>query len=542
VTLAASLAGAAWISANMSSYWRYRAALSRPADTQWALLRRYLRDNAGTAFGHAHGFARIRSIDEYQANVPLASYADLSPWIDDISRGSQHVLTRARVRSMGVSSGSVAAAKRIPYTRQLQQEFRRAIAPWVADLYRSRPRLALGSSYWSITPVARDPGDARGAIPVGFEEDSEYVGAAWKRLVDATLAVPGAVRFIRDMESFRYVTLLFLLKRRDLSLISVWHPTFLTLLFEAMVPWWDMLIHDTRRGTIRAPALLPADLARVLGSFVRPNPGRARELSALGPRDYAAIWPHLRLVSCWAEGHAGLHAHELKRMLPDVQVQPKGLMATEAVVTLPFRGLTPLAVRSHFFEFLRDGRALLSHQIVPGDVHSVVVTTAGGLYRYRLEDRVQVNGFVGATPSLTFLGKEDHVSDLCGEKLNEAFVAGELRRTWTQLGVLPRFAMIAPDQSRSPARYTLYLEMDADPPIDLDRLVDERLACNPHYRYCRTLGQLGQLRLFRGSSAMFPLYVERCRALGQRVGDIKPLALSRYAGWSAAFLGHYQGE
>ena len=542
MTLSASLAGAAWISANLSGYWRYRAALFTPAETQWALLRRYLHANARTAFGRAHGFAGIRSIDEYQDRVPLASYSDLSPWIDDISRGRQQVLTRARVRSLGLSSGSVSAAKRIPYTRRLQQEFRRAIAPWVADLYRSRPRLALGSSYWSITPVTRDPLRAQDAIPVGFDEDSEYVGAVWKGLVDATLAVPGAVRFIRDMESFRYVTLLFLLRRRDLSLISVWHPTFLTLLFEAMAPRWDMLIDDVRRGTIRAPSSLPADLERVLDSFLRPDPGRAQELDALGPRDYTAIWPHLRLVSCWAEGHATLHVHELKRMLPNVHVQPKGLLATEAVVTLPFRGLTPLAIRSHFFEFLRDGRPLLSHQILPGDVYSVVVTTGGGLYRYRLEDRVQVNGFVDKTPSLTFLGKEDHVSDLCGEKLNEAFVGGELRTAWTQLGLFPRFALVAPDLSQSPARYTLYLEMDAEPPLELGRFVDERLACNPHYRYCRTLGQLAPLRLFRASSPMFRLYVERCRELGQRVGDTKPLALSTYAGWSAVFPGRYQGE
>ena len=102
-------------------------------------------------------------------------------------------------------------------------------------------------------------------------------------------------------------------------------------------------------------------------------------------------------------------------MLPRVHIQPKGLLATEAIVTLPFRCLTPLAVRSHFFEFLRDGRPYLAHQLVPGEVYSVVVTTGGGLYRYRLEDKVQVNGFVERTPSLAFLGKEDHLRILWAE-------------------------------------------------------------------------------------------------------------------------------
>ncbi len=441
MTLATAMAGAAWMSTNTGAYWRYQSALADPAATQRAILMRYLRANAGTTFGRAHGFADIRSIDAYQARVPLASYSDFAASIDDISRGEAGVLTRDRVRTLALSSGSVSAAKRVPYTRGLQQEFRRAIAPWVLDLYLGRPTLVLGSSYWSITPMAADRSSTPGAVPVGFEEDGEYLGAAWKRLVDATLAVPGVVRFVHDMDAFRYVTLLFLARRPDLSLVSVWHPSFLTLLLDALAPHWASLLEDVRRGTLSPPSRLPEALERNLRSSLRPDPRRADELNAIGPRDFTGIWPRLRVVSCWAEGHAALSLPALRTRLPGVHIQPKGLLATEAVVTLPFRGLTPLAVRSHFFEFLRDGRPYLAHQLVPGEVYSVVVTTGGGLYRYRLEDKVRVNGFVEKTPSLAFLGKEDHVSDLCGEKLNETFVASALGETCARLGVAPRFAL-----------------------------------------------------------------------------------------------------
>lgn len=541
MTLSSTLAGAAWTSTNIAGYWRYRAALADPAATQHAVLKHYLRANADTTFGRAHGFSVIRSVDEYQARVPLASYSDFSQAIDDISGGKPGVLTRDRVRSLGVSSGSVSAAKRIPYTRRLQREFRRAIAPWVVDLYRGRPELALGCSYWSITPVARDPSPEPGGIPVGFEEDSEYLGAAWKRIVDATLAVPGAVRFVRDVDAFRYVTSLFLLRRPDLRLVSVWHPSFLTLLLDALAPHWDSLMDDVRRGTISPPSRLPPAIERDLRSGLRPNPRRAEELAATGPENLTVIWPRLRLVSCWADGHAALSLDVLRRMLPRVHIQPKGLIATEAVVTLPFQELTPLAVRSHFFEFFREGRTYLAHQLVPGEVYSVVVTTGGGLYRYRLEDRVEVNGFVRSTPSLRFLGKEDCVSDLCGEKLNETFVARALAQACESLGVAPRYALVAPDLSGVPPAYTLYLEADADPPAALARLLDEHLACNPHYGYCRTLGQLAPVRLFHVTGPMFSLYLNRCRALGRRLGDVKPLALSTVAGWSDVFPGHYHG-
>ena len=542
MTLSSAIAGAAWMSTNIAGYYRYRAALSDPAVTQEAILKHYLRANADTAFGRAHRFPLIRSVDEYQASVPLASYADFSQSIDDIWIGKQAILTRDPVRSLALSSGSVSAAKRIPYTARLQREFRRAIAPWVADLYRGRPQLILGSSYWSITPVARDPTPEPGVIPVGFEEDGEYLGAVWKRLVDATLAVPGAVRFVRDVDAFRYVTLLFLLRRPDLSLVSVWHPSFLTLLLDALPLNWDSLIKDVRGGTIDPPSGLPAAIERDLRSGLRPNPRRAEELAAVGPEDYTAIWPRLQLVSCWADGHAAFSLRTLRRMLPGVQIQPKGVLATEAVVTLPFQGLMPLAVRSHFFEFLREGRTYLAHQLVPGEVYSVVVTTGGGLYRYRLEDRIEVDGFVQRTPSLRFLGKEDCVSDLCGEKLNETFVAGALDQACARFRVAPRCALVAPDLSGVPQGYTLYLETDAEPPPALSGLLDEYLASNPHYRYCRTLGQLAPVRLFHVTGSMFSLYLSRCRDLGQRLGDVKPIALSPKAGWSDVFPGHYLVE
>ena len=524
--------GAAWVAANSGGYWKYRRALADPAAAQRALLMEYVRLNADTDFGHRHGFSTIRSVADYQARVPLASYGDLAGSVGAIAEGRQGVLTREPVRALALSSGSAAAAKRIPYTRRLQREFRRAIAPWVVDLYCRHPRAAFGGAYWSITPALPHPAGPPGAVPVGFDDDSEYVGGLGKRLVEATLAVPGAVRFVQDIEAFRYVTLLYLLRRSDLSLISVWHPSFLTLLLGALPAHWRALLDDLARGTLTPPGRLSSTLAARLRC--RPSPGRARDLQRLAPDDYTAIWPRLAVVSCWADSHAAMSAAEITRLLPGVVLQPKGLLATEGVVTLPFAGLTPLAVRSHFFEFLHESRACLAHELVAGRIYSVVFTTGGGLYRYRLEDRVEVNGFVGRTPSLRFLGKEDHVSDLRGEKLNETFVAGALAQAWTAAGIAPRYAFIAPDVVSSPPSYVLYVDTPGSVPAGLGVLVDDLLAANPHYRYCRALGQLAPLRVVRVSS-MFHRYAARCREAGQRLGDIKPLALSARTGWTEVF-------
>ena len=48
-----------------------------------------------------------------------------------------------------------------------------------------------------------------------------------------------------------------------------------------------------------------------------------------------ALWPRLVLVSCWADAAASDSAASLRRRLPHARLQPKGLLATEGVVSLP---------------------------------------------------------------------------------------------------------------------------------------------------------------------------------------------------------------
>src|SRR5206468_2600321 len=217
-----------------------------------------------------------------------------------------------------------------------------------------------------------------------------------------------------------------------------------------------------------------------------------------------------------------------ERAFPGVEIQPKGLLATEGFVTIPFAGRWPLAIRSHFFEFLSedDGSPRFAWELEEGGIYSVVLTTGGGLYRYRLQDRVRVEGFVEKTPSLRFLGKEGHVSDLRGEKLHESFVAGVLARVFGRAGIAPRFAMLAPDESG----YALYLESERIP-AGLAAEIDAELSANPQYRLCRALGQLAPVRLQPVGQGAYGRYLEECRRRGQRWGDVKPLALSPLGGW-----------
>jgi hypothetical protein len=263
-------------------------------------------------------------------------------------------------------------------------------------------------------------------------------------------------------------------------------------------------------------------------------------LSNVSPFEPKSIWPDLKVISCWGDGHAQFASVDLERRFPSVLIQSKGLLATECFVTIPFADSHPLAVTSHFFEFIDEhGRTHLTQELEKDGIYEVVVTTAGGLWRYRLQDRVQVTGYVHNTPSLRFLGRVGNVSDRFGEKLSEHFVAHVIRAAMTNLQPLPRFALLAPDESCLACSYTLYVEGNIPNEIG-ERL--ERLLCeNVHYDWCRKLGQLKALRIFKIENDGYQTFVQRRRLEGKRIGDIKPCALSIDSDWSRYFRGRYLG-
>lgn len=538
-----------WLLSCLPARQAFGRATAAVAATQQDLLLALLRRNAGSAFGRAYDFAAIRSVEAYQARVPLADYDDLRPAIEAVAAGRHGVLTAEPVRLLEPTSGSTAATKLIPYTATLQAEFQRAIGPWIVDLLARDPRLLGGRAYWQVTPVARPEGRSAGGLPIGFEDDGAYLGGLQRHLAAAVMVAPPALRLVDDMEAFRYLTLLFLLRCGDLALVSVWNPTFFTLLLGRLEGWGARLAADIEAGALAPPGRLDPALRPQLAPWLRPDPRRAAAVRAAlraggpPPELHRRLWPGLRLLSCWADGNAAPYARELAALLPQARLQPKGLIATEGFVSLPLGGCAgaALAVRSHFFEFLPEGGGApaLAHQLAAGARYAVALTTGGGLYRYRLHDLVEVTGHLGECPLVRFVGRAAQVADWFGEKLNERHVAASLAELLAGHAARPSFAMVACSPQLRPPAYTLFVESGAPDAAlrELGATLEGRLRDNIHYSYCRDLGQLGPLRVFRVAGGGAAAYLERCRLLGQREGDIKPAALHQLDGWEAVFAG-----
>jgi hypothetical protein len=528
-------ANALWLANCLPEFARFHRATTRVREEQELILRRLLRANAGTEFGLRHGFSGIRSVREYQERVPLLTYDEYRAWIDRLADGSTNVLTRERVRVLEPTSGSAGATKLVPYTPSLQREFQRGIRAWIADLFRHHPELMSGQAYWSVSPATASTRGPSGGIPIGFEDDSFYVGGWQRRLVQAVMAVPAAVRRISDIERFRYVTLLYLIRSPNLRLISIWSPTFLSLLVDHLPAWSDALAHDLASDTRRADVLCAALRAQ--------TPGER----------HAILWPNLTMISCWTDANAAAPAARLAGLFPQARIQGKGLIATEGFISFPLISHhgSALAVRSHFLEFAPvqspEQRYVsvprLAHELEQGQQYTVILSSGGGLYRYHLHDVIEVVGHLRQCPLIRFVGRQAHMSDWFGEKLSEAYVARILRQECESVGVTPRFAMVACDTTLEPAAYVLYIDArDRDEVfLRLAAAIEAELRRSFHYNYARLLGQLGPLRIFRAEGADEAYLLAAVRA-GQRAGDVKPLALDRRNGWSQVFGGRFVGD
>ncbi len=499
--------------------------------------------------GRALGLRHVRTAREFADCVPVGGPQRVAPWVQRALEGQHDALTSDAPVRFELSGGSSGPSKHVPMTRGLLGEFHRALAPWLIDLLTSRPHLRRGPSYWSISPIGARGGRSRGGLPIGSASDASYFPPPLRPAVERILAVPSELALLPDVETCRYVTLRCLLERADVAFVSVWNPSFLTLLLESLDAQWEALAEDLQNGACRAvPPLLahafagrfrraPHEAARLRSLYAGVREGRVRRPSA------AELFPQLELVSCWTDAEAARALPSMTARLGNVEVQSKGLLATEGVVTFPlFAAPAPvLAVRSHFYEFLdpsrHDARPLLAHELQRGGVYEPLLSTSGGFLRYRLGDRVRVEGFHREAPCLRFLGRADAVVDLVGEKLSADWASRALAESLREAALEGEvsFSMIAPEWSSPPA-YHLYVEASVTEPVlsELARKLDARLCTGHAYGYARNLGQLGPVKAVRVRDGR-RRYESRCVALGQRAGDIKPVDLHRQPGWLAHF-------
>jgi hypothetical protein len=495
---------------------RFSNAWTRPREAQLGLLHDILARNRTSEFGRQHRFASLGSYADFCRHVPVRDYDGFREFIARAADGQNGILTSEPIVAFEETGGSSQGPKLIPYTRSALLSFRAAVLPWLADLADHRPRAFAGRAYVATSAAARPPQATASGIPVGLASEYAYLGDDIARDLPAVSIVPPEVGTIVDMDEWRRRTLAYMAGAADLTLVSVWSPTFLSGLVEALPRLADHVVRTLYDGENPGP-----------NGSVRGVPDRERarivERALRGAQpDTVRLWPHLDTISCWTDGAARPYANRLRALFPHARLQGKGLLATETAVTIPqWCAAHPvIAPLSAFLEFIDDeGGIRLCDELVEGGCYRIVVTTPGGLYRYDLGDYLRCRGHVNGAPMLEFVGRAGVCGDLVGEKLSDAFVADAL----SSLNVAA--CLVA----RAQAVPFYELLVDAPPGFSLDRAaraVEARLRANPQYAYARRLGQLGAL-VARSVPQLGEKHAQARARQQRRLADVKPPTIIR---------------
>lgn len=460
---------------------RFCHALSQPQAAQRTLQKQLVKQVSQSDYGRSLG---IKSIDDWH-QLPIVTYDDLRPWIDQ-----GHSLTSDSVLFYEPTSGSSGPAKHIPYTRALRQSFNTLFCIWAHDLISNGPKFETGKVYMCISPKLLAPGET----PAGLQDDSDYLDR-WLRWVlkPFLVSLPDAHK-PQLPEVFQANLCKTLLLEETLESISIWSPSFLTVQLNYI---------QTHRQALKTQLSLSPDRSRVLDSE---------------SIDWEALWPNLKLISCWDSAIAADQADGLRTHFPNTLIQGKGLLATEAPMTVPLiaaKGCVPM-LTDVFFEFEdAAGQIYLLHELERGQTYGVIISQKGGLYRYRMCDRIQVTHYYRATPCLRFLGRSNSTSDMVGEKLTPDFVSQVLEH----LGLpTPTFKCLVPSLSPDP-HYRLLIDQ-SDPAEHLGTTLDQLLCQSFHYRQARLLGQLQPAKI-DASPHMRQRLMQYHYDRGKRLGDVK---------------------
>lgn len=428
--------------------------------------------NSQSEYGRRHKFDGVKNPDDFRRSVPLVSYEDLRADIDRMAAGESNVLTAERVLAFFKTSGSLAAPKLIPVTPSLIREKARAFGVFWQEVYKAHPALRHGRVIANFTDsgrVERTPG--------GQEVLSE--ATFWGRRTHGLHSrerwpIPRELRFIADPECRHYAAARLVLQG-ELHGIMCLNPSTLLMFCRVIEGSIEQLLDGLRNGDWgRGEKEFLAGLPAGLNAHLNADKARAGELScAMEPGSalkLKQLWPMLEQTICWRSRIVQPYYRQLEPYLQGVAERDYITQSSECIMAVATEdGVSGgvLAYQSHFFEFIPeseieadDPETRFAWQLEQGERYEPVVTTGGGLYRYRTGDCIQVNGFRCHVPVIEFLYRTGRTSSMTGEKLTEFQVSEAARRVRERCGLAPREILCFPRSGEVPHYGVLLNWMD----------------------------------------------------------------------------------
>ena len=91
---------------------------NKPVETQLEVFRSLIENAKQTEFGKDHHFDTIKTVEDFQKNVPIRDYEDLKTYIEKVKTGEENILWKGKPLYFAKTSGTTSGAKYIPLTKE----------------------------------------------------------------------------------------------------------------------------------------------------------------------------------------------------------------------------------------------------------------------------------------------------------------------------------------------------------------------------------------------------------------------------------------
>lgn len=436
-------------------------------------LRSILEYAKDTEWGKSHKFEEILSAKTgeelfslWQKNVPPQDYEDLRPFIERHKNGEENILFPGKPMMYATTSGTTSAPKWIPITDAYYSNvYSKMTKLWLYSFIMHRPRVFWGKCVSIV-----------GKTVEGYAPDGTVCGSVsgvtqrdCPEFIKSLYSAPADIFYISDYKARNYALMRTGIEQNVTSFITA-NPSTMIELQHTVDENLDEMIKDIENGTLSGKFNIESGIREKLTQNYAPNKERADELRALKEK-YGKIlpkhyWPDFQFITTWKCGNTHVYTEKITDWFPENTChQEFGYFASECRFGLVMNGKddTVLFPHMHYCEFVDaddmenpNPKFLQLHELQKGKKYLIYVTTYAGLYRYNMNDLIEVTGLYGTIPTIRFLQKVNGIVSMTGEKIHESQFINAVTQAESETGMKTRFYVAFADINES--RYHFYYD------------------------------------------------------------------------------------
>ncbi|MBR4520861.1 MAG: GH3 auxin-responsive promoter family protein [Paludibacteraceae bacterium] len=417
-------------------YLKLKSVSRNPRRASEQTLRGILTYAKDTVYGREHHFADILAAKDdkelyalYQQYVPAQEYEALRPYVERHKQGEENVLFPGKPIMYATTSGTTKEPKWVPITDvYLNSVYGKMTKVWLFNFIKNRPKVFTGK----IVSIV-------GKVIEGYAPDGTVFGSVsgvtqrdCPKFVKKLYASPADVFSITDYNA-RYYAIMRMGIERNITLIVTANPSTIVEMQNNVNEFYDQYVDDIEHGTLNKDLNISPEIRAAIQPYLKPNPERAAELRALKQK-YGTVlpkhyWPNLQILNTWKCGNTKVYVDKFEHSFPEQMLhQEFGYFSSECRfgLVLDDTNNTVLFPHFHYYEFIEEHdlenehpHFLQLHELEQGKRYCPYVTTYAGLYRYNMNDLVEVGPNFVNTPTVHMIQKVNGIVTMTGEKLHE---------------------------------------------------------------------------------------------------------------------------